>query len=143
MIITRSVLKTMSKFIKTQENDHVSIFLAGLNKELNEIRGSVLGPIIRIFFLQKLREEARQRVMMGRSNSTTDGSTLVTNNFNKDRKKYGKLWCDPCERCWHTRGTCWKLHGRPPNVKKKGEGRALLIKSHNLPQMHFHSPRNN
>jgi len=80
--------------------------------------------------------------MMGKSNSTTDGSTLVTNS-----KKYGKLWCDPYERYWHTRGTCWKLHGRPSNVKRKGEGRALQATSDQepqyLPQMHFHSPRNN
>jgi len=33
------------------------------------------------------------------------------------------------EGYWHTRETCWKLHGRPPNVKKKGEGRALQTTS--------------
>jgi len=50
MIITGSVRKTMSKFIKMQENDHVFIFLAGLNKELNEVRDRVLGPTIREIF---------------------------------------------------------------------------------------------
>jgi len=50
MIITGSVRKTMSKFIKMQENDHVFIFLAGLNKELDEVRGRVLGPTIREIF---------------------------------------------------------------------------------------------
>lgn len=125
------------QFTKTQENDRVFIFLAGLNKELDEVRGRILGnnplPTIRETFSEIRRVEARQRVMMGKSNSATDGSALVTNNFNKDSKKYvkkdGKPWCDHCERYYHTRETCWKIHGRPPNWKKKGEGRALQATS--------------
>jgi len=76
--------------------------------------------------------------MMGKSNLATDGSALITNNFNKDSKKYGKkdgkLWCDHCERYYHTRETCWKIHGRPLNWKKKGEGRALQTTSDQEPQ---------
>ena len=76
--------------------------------------------------------------MMGKSNSTIDGSALLTNNFNKDIKKYGKkddkLWCDHYERYYHTHETCWKIHGRPPNWKKKGEGRALQETSDKEPQ---------
>ena len=76
--------------------------------------------------------------MMGKSNSTTNGYALVTNNFNKDDKKYGKkdgkLWCDHCERYYHTRETCWKIHGKPPNWKKKGEGCALQEASNQEPQ---------
>ncbi|XP_059289454.1 uncharacterized protein LOC132042971 [Lycium ferocissimum] len=34
--------------------------------------------------------------------------------------KKKKPWCDHCKKHWHTRETCWKIHGKPPNWKKKG-----------------------
>jgi len=100
-------------FIKMHENECDIIFLVGLNKELDEVRGRILRnnplPTIRETISDIRRDEARQRVMMGKSNSATDGSTHVTNNFNKDNKKYGKkdgkLWCDHYELYYHTRET--------------------------------------
>ena len=38
-------------------------------------------------------------------------------------------WCDHCKKPWHTRETCWKLHGKPSNWKKNnvGDGRAFQV----------------
>ena len=52
----------------------------------------------------------------------------MTKGYQEEGKKDGKRqWCDHCKRPWHTRETCWKIHGKPSNWKKKtvNEGRAL------------------
>ncbi|XP_073226873.1 uncharacterized protein [Cicer arietinum] len=119
-------------FLKRQENDRVFMFLVGLNKRLDEVRGRILGkiplPSLREAFSEVRREEARQGVMMGKSPSVgeVESSALVTKN--EDGKSAGKKpWCEHCKRPGHTRDTCWKLHGKPLNWKKKerNEGHAL------------------
>ncbi|KAI5405320.1 hypothetical protein KIW84_052194 [Lathyrus oleraceus] len=108
-----------------QENDRVFMFLAGLNKDLDEVRGKVLGkirlPTLRDFFAKIRREEARQGIMMDKiqRNSEFEGSALATRNLDKGRRSDKVPWCDHCKREWHTRETCWKLKGKPPNWKKK------------------------
>ncbi|RVW35006.1 Retrovirus-related Pol polyprotein from transposon RE1 [Vitis vinifera] len=46
-----------------------------------------------------------------------------------DRRK--KPWCDHCKKPWHTKETCWKIHGKPQNFKKKNgsDGRAFQTMS--------------
>ncbi|XP_062073415.1 uncharacterized protein LOC133777717 [Humulus lupulus] len=39
---------------------------------------------------------------------------------NNDNKK--KSWCDFCKKHWHTRDTCWKIHGKPPRGKPTRPG---------------------
>jgi len=36
-------------------------------------------------------------------------------------KMLNNLWCFYCKREWHTRENCWKLKGKPPNWKRKGD----------------------
>jgi hypothetical protein len=36
-------------------------------------------------------------------------------------KMLNNPWCDYCKREWHTCENCWKLKGKPPNWKKKGD----------------------
>ncbi|WJX71431.1 hypothetical protein P8452_55427 [Trifolium repens] len=89
-------------FLKRQENDRVFMFLAGLNKDLDEVRGRVLGKKARLWQLETPTKE----------------------------KKSDEIpWCDYCKREWHTREDCWKLKGKPPNWtpnwKKKKGGRAF------------------
>ncbi|KAI5415554.1 hypothetical protein KIW84_040831 [Lathyrus oleraceus] len=90
-------------FLKRQENDRVFMFLVGLNKDLDEVRGRVLGkvplPTLREIFVEIRKEEAR--------------------NLDEGRRSDKVPWCDHCKREWHTRETCWKLKGKPPNWKKK------------------------
>lgn len=44
-----------------------------------------------------------------------------------ERKK--RPWCDHCQKPWHTKETCWKLHGKPANLKKKPEGNGRAFKT--------------
>ena len=71
--------------------------------------------------------------MMGGSSSTTiiENSALASTatkaanvaacqgNSKKTGSK-GKISCDHCNKQWHTRDTCWKLHGKPQNWKNNG-----------------------
>ncbi|CAJ2662733.1 unnamed protein product [Trifolium pratense] len=122
-------------FLKRQENDRVFMFLAGLNKDLDEVRGRVLGkvplPTLRETFAEIKREEARQGIMMGKTPriSESEGSALATRNPYEGKKPDEVPRCDYCNREWHTREDCWKLKGKPPNWtpnwKKKKGGRAF------------------
>ncbi|XP_073222557.1 uncharacterized protein [Cicer arietinum] len=119
-------------FLKRHENNRVFMFLVGLNKRLDEVRGRILGKFsllsLREAFSEVIREEARQGVMMGKTPfvGEVESSSQVTKN--EDEKRDGKKqWWEHCKRSWHTRDTCWKLHGKPLNWKKKegNEGHAL------------------
>ncbi|KAI5418377.1 hypothetical protein KIW84_042857 [Lathyrus oleraceus] len=113
-------------FLKRQENDRVFMFLAGLNKDLDEVRGRVLGKVplstLCEIFAEIKREEAWQEIMMGKTqrNFESEGSALPTRNLDEGRSDK-VLWCDHCKREWHTRETCWKLKDKPPNWKKKSD----------------------
>ncbi|KAI5425899.1 hypothetical protein KIW84_031648 [Lathyrus oleraceus] len=91
-------------FLKRQENDCVFMFLAGLNKDLDEVRGKVLGkvplPTLREIFAEIRREEARQGIMMGKTqrNSESEGSALATRNLDEGRRSDKVPWCDHCKR---------------------------------------------
>ncbi|KAI5448585.1 hypothetical protein KIW84_015841 [Lathyrus oleraceus] len=96
-------------FLKRQENDRVFMFLGGLNKDLDEVRGRVLGkvplPTLRKFFAEIRREEARQGIMMGKTprNYESEGSSLPTRNLDEGRRSDKVPWCDHCKREWYTR----------------------------------------
>ncbi|KAI5389080.1 hypothetical protein KIW84_074654 [Lathyrus oleraceus] len=117
-------------FLKRQENDCVFMFFVGIDKDLDEVRGRVLGkvplPTLSETFAEIRREEARQRIMIGKSpqNSESEGSALDTRNLDQGRRSNKFPWCDHCKLEWNTRETCWKLKGKPPNWKKKS-GRAF------------------
>lgn len=66
--------------------------------------------------------------------SGNENSALVSRdlNFNGDRReprKGEKPRCDHCKRTGHTRENCWNLNGKPPNWKRKGDGRAFQVSS--------------
>ncbi|KAI5446966.1 hypothetical protein KIW84_014709 [Lathyrus oleraceus] len=124
-----AVMATMTKRVPPtppwQENDCVFMFLVGLNKYLNEVRGKVLGKIslstLRETFVEIRREEAQQGIMMGKTprSSESEGSTLATRNLDEEKRSDTVPLCDHCKHEWHTRETCWKLKGKHPNWKKK------------------------
>ncbi|KAI5443064.1 hypothetical protein KIW84_011915 [Lathyrus oleraceus] len=101
----------------------VSSMETGIN--LDEIRGRVLGkvpfPTLRETFAEIKREETQQGVIMGKTPRSyeSEGSTLATRNLDEGRRSDKAPWCDHCKHEWHTRETCWKLKGKPPNWKKK------------------------
>lgn len=101
----------------------------GLNKNLDEVRGRILGterlPSIREVFSEVRREKSRKKVMLGESSTaapiTDNLSALAVRgaqnaNYN-NRQKKGRPWCDHCQKTGHIRETCWKLHGKPADWK--------------------------
>ncbi|XP_035549022.1 uncharacterized protein LOC118349258 [Juglans regia] len=98
-------------------------FMCFSRDDLDEVRGQILGrkplPSIREVFSEVRREEARRKVMLTdpepKSSPEIESSALVS-----------KPWCHHCKKPWHTKETCWKIHGKPQNFKKKngGDGRA-------------------
>ncbi|KAH9722152.1 retrovirus-related pol polyprotein from transposon RE1 [Citrus sinensis] len=121
------------RYKKMLENDRVYVFLAGLNRDLDEVRGRILSrkplPSIREVFSEVRSEEARRNVMLNdvkatREVESSESSALVSKapEPDGDQRNSKKPLCDFYKRSWHTRETCWKLHGKPPHVKKKQGG---------------------
>ena len=52
-----------------------------------------------------------------------DGYALVSRNSKSGEDKRKKPWCDYCKKPWHARETYWKIHGKPPHLKKRSDGR--------------------
>ncbi|RVW83231.1 Retrovirus-related Pol polyprotein from transposon RE1 [Vitis vinifera] len=104
-------------------------FFLGLNRELDDVRGRIMGikplPSLREAFSEVRREESRKKVMMGSKEQpapTLDGSALVARSFNSsggDRQKRDRPWCDYCKKPGHYKEACWKLHGKPADWKPK------------------------
>ncbi|XP_074354956.1 uncharacterized protein LOC141693695 [Apium graveolens] len=98
----------------------------GLNQDLDEVRGRILGrkslPSLREVFYEVRREEMRRKVMINTTKSVFESPALVFKGAEPDGERRKKPWCDHCKRPWHTRETCWKIHGKPNNVRKKQFG---------------------
>lgn len=125
--------KDAARFKKSEENDRVYMYLAGLDWNIYEVRGRTLArkplPSIHEVFSEVRREESRRRVMLNAPKSFTqvEGSGLATKGFDPDGDRKKKPWCKHCKKPWHTKDTCWKIHGKPANFKKKSnrEGSAF------------------
>lgn len=110
------------------------MFLTGLNQNLDEVRGRILGrkplPSIREVFSKVRREEAWRKKMLHSKenvpNLETKSSALVSKSIDSDNDSLKKPWCEHCKKPWHMKETCWKLHGKPANWKptSKRDGRA-------------------
>ena len=117
---------------KREENDRVFMLLAGINQNMDEVKGRILGrrplPSIREVFSEIQVEESPRKVMSSNEpapilNNDTSALFVKGTESNSDKKK--KLWCDFCKKYWHTRDTCWKIHGKPPGGKPIRPERAL------------------
>ena len=40
-------------------------------------------------------------------------NTFILEGYKQNNKWLEKPWCDYCKRAWHTKETCWKIHGKP------------------------------
>ena len=103
---------------KIVEGKRVFKFLLGLNRNLDEIRGRIMGtkpiPSLREAFSEVRREESRKNLMMGthQQSNMTESSTLKTQFIsieNRQRSKGGRPWCDHCRKSGHLKETCWKI----------------------------------
>ncbi|XP_017981569.1 PREDICTED: uncharacterized protein LOC18592547 [Theobroma cacao] len=126
------------KYKQMLEKERVFDFLHGLSKDLDEVRGGLLGtkpfPNIREAFAEVRREESRKRAMLRMtteviSDNWSQSSALVSKKHEpanssdqRGNRKNDKAWCDHCQRPYHTRETCWKTHGKPANWKARKQG---------------------
>ena len=97
----------------------------GLNKDLDDVRGRVIGtkplPSLQEGFSEVHREERRKKFMMGgqHSSPTLEGSTFAAcgshpqNQQDTLQQRKGRPWCDHCSKPGHTKDTCWKIHDKP------------------------------
>ncbi|RVX15883.1 Retrovirus-related Pol polyprotein from transposon TNT 1-94 [Vitis vinifera] len=113
---------------KIVEGKRVFKFLLGLNKNLDEIRGRIMGvkplPSLREAFSEVRREESRKNLMMGSHQqlNMAENSALKTQFApfdNRQKIKGGRPWCDHCRKPGHSRETCWKIHGKPVDWKPR------------------------
>lgn len=111
----------------------------GLNKDLDEVRGRILGtkplPKIREAFSEVRREESRRKLMLGTSISapSTESSAMAARgNQPQPPAKKTRPWCDQCKRPGHTKENCWSIYGKPPEAKqfKSKEGRGNTVVHH-------------
>ncbi|XP_024030846.1 uncharacterized protein LOC112094389 [Morus notabilis] len=122
---------------KIVEQKRTFKFLLGLNKNLDEVRGRVMGtkPLLslREGFFEVRREESRKKVMMGGQHSSptlegSAGSALAArglrpqNQHDSRQQRKGRAWCDHCAKPGHTKDTCWKIHGKPADWKPSKPG---------------------
>ncbi|KAA8547182.1 hypothetical protein F0562_003610 [Nyssa sinensis] len=105
----------------------------GLNIDFDQVRVQVLGkeslPSLEGVFSIVQAEESRRGVMLDNPvnegsamNSTKLGHHTETNRDERQPNREG-VWCTYCKKARHTKDTCWKLHGMPPNVGGKGGNR--------------------
>ncbi|RVW50981.1 hypothetical protein CK203_071298 [Vitis vinifera] len=103
-------------------------FLLGLNKNLDEIRGRIMGvkplPSLREAFSEVRREESRKNLMMGSHQQLNMAESLALKTQfapfdNRQKIKGGRPWCDHCRKPGHSRETCWKIHGKPVDWKPR------------------------
>ena len=104
-------------------------FFPGINKELDEVRGHLLGtkplPTMEEVFAEVWREECCKSAMLGavKPVGTPENSAFSacgSENFLgeiRNTKRNRNLWCDYCQRSNHNRDKCWKLQGKPENWK--------------------------
>ncbi|KAL6314405.1 hypothetical protein AAG906_022488 [Vitis piasezkii] len=103
---------------KIVEGKCVFKFLLGLNKNLDQIRGRIMGvkplPSLREAFSEVRREESRKNLMMGSHQqlNMVESSALKTQFApfdNRQKIKGGRPWCDHCRKPGHSRETCGRF----------------------------------
>ncbi|XP_038875253.1 uncharacterized protein LOC120067757 [Benincasa hispida] len=114
--------------------DRVYDFLAGLNPKFDVVRSRILGtrPVpSSMEVCSEIRlEEDRSNAMNNPVTKSTDSAAFKVSGTDKQNGKVPPV-CEHCKKLWHTKEQCWKVHGRPPNGKRRqsGPGRALASES--------------
>lgn len=109
-------------------------FLAGLNRELDDVRGKIVArdpfPFHDDAFAEVRREEMRRKVMLQSDASlpTAEASDLLTgSSFLLGRRQGRRPWCDHCHRLGHTKDKCREIIGKPANwqPRKKPDSKGV------------------
>jgi len=124
-----------TKYENMVEKERVFDSLHGLNSDLDEVRGRLLGtkpfPTMREVFEEVRREESRKKVMfsgLGQSNNEVYSSASALSSFRekpyaatKGENTKENQWCEYCNRPYHTNDMCWKIHGKLAGWKPKSQ----------------------
>ncbi|XP_074352301.1 uncharacterized protein LOC141691461 [Apium graveolens] len=121
-----------SYYQKMLDRERLFDFLHGLNRELDEVCGRLLGknplPSVREAFAEVRREESRKRVMLGSPIIVdTNQYALAANQFALAARRPNihreRPWCTHCNKVGHTKETCWpstEWKPRTPNQPRPG-----------------------
>lgn len=96
-------------------------------------------PSIDEVFSEVRRDKSRRLMMLGTKISTgavnLETSALDTCEANADKKIVEKpfIYCDACKKPYHTRETCWKIHGKPANKRAHSIKTQQLMKQWFIP----------
>ncbi|XP_038906526.1 uncharacterized protein LOC120092499 isoform X3 [Benincasa hispida] len=125
-----------AQYLKLEEADQVYVFLAGLNLKFDNVRSCILGqrptPSLREVCSEVRLEEDRSHATNNPVTVSTNASAFVTKASSSDSDKKPTPVCEHCKKPWYTKDQCWKLHGRPPNSRRRQShdksnfGRALV-----------------
>jgi len=95
------------KYGKMLEKEKIFDFLQGLNSDLDEVRGHLLGVKTSSFpprgICRGKKRESRKRVMLPVGDPSA-GSTLITTKMEEFPRD--KPWCEYCNKPYHTKETC-------------------------------------
>ncbi|KAL0410897.1 UNVERIFIED_CONTAM: hypothetical protein Slati_3679400 [Sesamum latifolium] len=105
------------RHMKREENYRVYVFPAGLNQVLDEVRGRILGRKPLRPSMREVFSEIRRELTQVHPRNRKLG--LVSRGFDSHKDRRKKPWCEHCRKPRHTKETCWKIHGKPSNLKKK------------------------
>ena len=110
---------------KLVAEERIFKFLEGLNSEYDPVRSRVLGmdplPSLQEAFAYVQNEESRRSTMLPLASA--ERSALVSvpqkNKFTGESgsSDKSKQFCDYCNTKYHTRETCYKIHGYPPGSR--------------------------
>ncbi|KAG8502943.1 hypothetical protein CXB51_000740 [Gossypium anomalum] len=134
-----------TKFMDHLNKERLYEFLAGLNHDLDEVRGRILDrttlPTIGEAFAEVRREEKRRLIMLGDTRELkpltiaghrpSENSALISRGPQSQRFKDGidsssnRPWYSHYNRVGHTKEKCFNFHGYPG--KKQKENKAAMI----------------
>lgn len=101
-------VKDNARHLRRIEKNRVYIFLAGLHKDLDEVKGRMLRrrslPSFCEVFAEGRRDEGRRKVILGDNDqASTQGFALVikTSSYSssgqpRQNKRGERIWCDHC-----------------------------------------------
>jgi len=108
--------------------EYVMTFLMGLHDSFSQIRGQILLfdplPSISNVFSLILQEESQQEIIDTQSSNNSESLAFSVNSSQKppiDKQKFTKKphpKCTHCDILGHTKETCYKIVGYPPNYFK-------------------------
>ncbi|CAN1305472.1 hypothetical protein LINPERPRIM_LOCUS26530 [Linum perenne] len=127
--------KDSALFKRFIEKKRTIQFLLGLNPELDDVKGRVMGkkpfPSLKEAFAEVRREEHRRHLMLPEVKTQEESSAMAAydqfrnNRFGKNKQPsdQGKntLFCDHCKKPYHTKSQCWEIVGKPADWKPRSE----------------------